>query len=1204
MRKRIFLLSFLLPIIAHAAISISAEQRSEKIGNEILNSDKPSDLPIAGYSEFFDNENINLIKNIDLSKYQDMKIFTGYGIFDQEQNNCHYIEIPNKKDIDFLNNFKDFKRFNQHSYAISKNRMDYEQCIQLTNDFAGTPVMIDSSAENYFIKNNYSKNSESWIGAYRKSCNDIYLSALNKTQFFLNFKNEDICSEDKRNISINRYGYWNKNSKDKIFSCVIEWNSLDYTRPLKVCAPWWKVYREYSNSSIGLVSENELKRINQADIPVKLNVCTKYNQNAVDLQSVAINRDITCTSYYSATIAPECMSDSHQEQCFVDECGGYIKNACRKKAEDIMGKGYVKGELVINGEKKSVKIKDELKTNVYTCPASPYSNKDCETESSVLIFPKECPESNCQALKECLLTATTTEEKDACNTQNKCIKIYASRDIPPNLSPTGVVMEMYGKCPNGELLSFEPNILTKNNKTCDEYETITTIKNTKEKCVSERTYIDHSLNVAFTASDIYQENPKCLRMDTVEDSQIKTPVTIDITLNGYFKHKITKVNLNSDQEFLFDRGSDKILLDQVNGGKGSYSIDSSKTTNQCKIDLDCSIYQTDEFIDRNRAVLLDNDLKNEDISSIIIENNETFVIVENISNTNCNNYSANHGFHDYQTKTTYTKDPVTGIESCKINLKTYDPDKMYSFLSMVGEDIKYIRAEKPTKESCLKNAICTTGAYNESAYGNSYNSTATCSIVSGETPPDYMDHLKSEAGCSVTSIGSIPSTCDPIPVKETISNDLNGFESILAFEDYVTGDFGYYSNYNTMLPKSNKIDISTDKITGKIVSPLVDISNIIDYQTYVAGIKHKGYKSRKAAGIAETVTMSFIGGSGAVVGSSVLYAGPLGLGAAGIAYVVVALLTPSVSMDSQEEGWAIYKSIDSNYHSIFESRDKVNEDKYVGYDTVVPGNEDNWIYIKGSSSIPKNRKTPYKKMLSRLTAAKKTTLMCSGYSDNEINKMIHPSEKTIISGHPGCKWYDLNCEKSRTYTWKPKDTVAKIVNTIYSGADQTVTFLVPYQGEFKVEAYDKYDTLLSTVDLNEDSFINMNSESELQFAQVKFGYNMQIASGVNKEKSCKSDYMVEWGGGVSGVYEENKKTAENENCVKSNDFYVKDHSAIKIVITPKNIENNGFTFKLSKPLPFANRVFVGTLNKKQIRKYRCYNDFDICQDSDFKEDSE
>ena len=101
-----------------------------------------------------------------------------------------------------------------------------------------------------------------------------------------------------------------------------------------------------------------------------------------------------------------------------------------------------------------------------------------------------------------------------------------------------------------------------------------------------------------------------------------------------------------------------------------------------------------------------------------------------------------------------------------------------------------------------------------------------------------------------------------------------------------------------------------------------------------------------------------------------------------------------------------------------------------------------------------------------------------------------------------------------------------------------------------------------------------------------------------KEKACREEYMVEWGGGVSGIYAENQETANNANCQKSNDQYIKDHSAVKLKIRSTSVDD-WFTIELSKPMPYANRIRLVSLSNKETREYRCYDPFGECDEEDF-----
>jgi hypothetical protein len=178
------------------------------------------------------------------------------------------------------------------------------------------------------------------------------------------------------------------------------------------------------------------------------------------------------------------------------------------------------------------------------------------------------------------------------------------------------------------------------------------------------------------------------------------------------------------------------------------------------------------------------------------------------------------------------------------------------------------------------------------------------------------------------------------------------------------------------------------------------------------------------------------------------------------------------------------------------------------------------------------------------------------------------------------------------------------MTTVYIGAVNTLVILVPYAGDYKLEAFNKYDTNetspIATTTIHEQTFANVTTPLSLKYAQVNFGLNMQIAPGNDPAHACKNDKAVEWGGGVSGVFFENQVTPDSKDCEKSNDAHVKDESMTKIKVTPGNL-NRGFVYNLTKPMPFPNRVWIASINDKEVRKYRCYKDWPECTDKSFKE---
>jgi len=1214
---------FILNTTLNASIAITAEQRPVEMGSFIRNSDRPSDLPVAAYSDFFEKETINIIENMDLSNYSDMKGFIGYGIYDVKENQCQYLEIPNKGKAEFDTIFEKYGTHNGHTYGISRNTMTYNQCLSIGAEYGGTPVAVDSTAENFYVEGVFATNGfgEVWVGATKNTCSDpYYTSGIGRTQFYTNWKNlavESTCSDFQKSVKMELNGKWDKVNGENTFKCVIEWESDTIYRPVKICAPWWKINREYKNTNLGLYSEKELARINQADLPATLNICTRYDANA----AAAIDkphRDVTCTSYYSRTAAPECARDIMQDQCYVNECQGYLQNVCRQKAEEIVGKGYVKGQIMLAGSKVSVKIKDQVKTHVYDCPPSPPSMSKCLDTSNVMIWPKECPDSTCTQLKECYLAATDEASLALCEDTYKCEKIYASRDIPPMLDTSGNVIELYGTCEDGTQLTFFPNILDKQNRVCEEYETYTVTEQITQKCTVSKPVNDYHVNVAFTASDIYENDPNCLRTDKVEDSQRMSEVSIDIKNNGYFKHKISKVNLDDTVDLIYNGGTDTFLLAQAFAAPNTGVPSTPFEIQECNIDLQCGNFDNRtnvySFQGRTQDILMTGTIKNSDINGLDLNTHKFKVF--NITQSECedtstSSYASVHGFQNQIISSVSTINPITHITTCEYTFKSTSLDSELDYVSTLdGTQLVYKLSGNMTKDNCTKKAVCIGGTFNETNFGSNPSSIGVCTIVSGSYPESYMTYLKAAAGCVDTPIPAVSADyCSPLTSTASGFTSINGLESILVFEDYLTGSWGYYSNFATKLPKQNEVKLTTADYTEQAAFPLIEISAVKDYQQYVEEIYHES---------ALASNPDYVAGAGAAAaGAAATYAaaqvatlaalGATGIGIAVVVIIVVVLMVMSrpKKMNRQDTHWTIFKHIDPDlYHSSFENRNYVENDTNVGSHNpsfyTIQGNNQNYIYAGNTSYTGLIEPSQFKNKLAANLNEKEKIFQCGGWNTTNFNIATHASEKGIIVGYPSCPWYNPWCSKTDSYDWTVDTVLNKDVNTIYYGADQSLTVLLPYRGSFLFEAYDKYDNLLSTTTLTEDSFINVFSADSLKFAQVKFGAGMQLSNSVTAN-ACRLDPMVEWGGGVSGAYHENKTTGLNSNCEKSNDTYVEDHAMTKIVITPTNMENESFTYTLTKPLPFANRIYAATLDKLQDRYYRCYGEFPECSDENFQE---
>ncbi|CAA6815393.1 MAG: Unknown protein [uncultured Campylobacterales bacterium] len=243
----------------------------------------------------------------------------------------------------------------------------------------------------------------------------------------------------------------------------------------------------------------------------------------------------------------------------------------------------------------------------------------------------------------------------------------------------------------------------------------------------------------------------------------------------------------------------------------------------------------------------------------------------------------------------------------------------------------------------------------------------------------------------------------------------------------------------------------------------------------------------------------------------------------------------------------------------------------------------------------------YNQRVSNYLESKKKRLEAHGYSSGAVSSTLNRLEKSSIGYPAKGKWYKFTWRKTKTDEVNGTSTLNKPLNTAYVDAVNSVSIVVPYQGDFEVKAYDKYNNLLASKIVLQSDFIKLGS-GQAYSSVVQFGTSpistedgdgkFTIASGVGSASlnsgACLASKVLEWGGGVSGAYYE-VNTPEGYTCSKSNDAWVESHSATKLVVRPTNF-SRGFVVDLEKPLPYANRVYLINLGAKENRDYECYVD--------------
>jgi hypothetical protein len=320
------------------------------------------------------------------------------------------------------------------------------------------------------------------------------------------------------------------------------------------------------------------------------------------------------------------------------------------------------------------------------------------------------------------------------------------------------------------------------------------------------------------------------------------------------------------------------------------------------------------------------------------------------------------------------------------------------------------------------------------------------------------------------------------------------------------------------------------------------------------------------------------------------------------------LNAPIALLFGKRQNWGWYESsyklyqdlnIDTKFvPNIYGYDPRILEDEKLMWDrqTIKTGTQKEGDYLRATKIIVNQKKDKFTNM---------------GFSDDVLNtKLTNATEKGALTmGFPGAKkkwgierlYYTTNRESTSSGYY---DDVMKNINTLYMGAVNSLSIVVPYKGEYEIKAYDKNNNLLATKIIEEQNFIsNISSTSgnvAQTFAKVQLATstNFNIAPGENNNLTnggCIASNFVEWGGGVSGAYFERgvPDIGLGSDCFKSNDGYVKSHSATIITVRAVN-SKVVFVIKLKKPMPYPNRIVLVNLMQLENRKYECWTELNKC----------
>ena len=524
-------------LFAYSLYAATVTKRTENIKND----SNISSIPYSFHYEKFQTLKAVNFDKLDLSAYPNKKIFLGYGLSDKSEKNCYFVDNAQNKNI--LNDFEKPITIGKKTYAISLGKMPYSNCKSLTNKYAGYVFDPMSATEASNVKKRF-KDKDFWIGLQRANCGKDY---INQYAFAQNFNQIDasLCSKNKLNIISDQNAYtWSTENGSNSHYCLLQIDSKDYLRPIKICAPWWQIEQTYAIDN--KKTKSNLLPFFNMDLPKVVDVCVDVNQTSSGVDYETLYNDkknwtkYTCVKYYSMKAGESCKDDMHQEQCLVNECAGNVEKRCRLQGSyESKTKNYEIGTVVTkDGIMKKGKVKDNITTYEYLCPPPRQSISKCKHFKTVKLFPTDkCNPGGCNAYFDCLNNHPTNIS--ACDSlQPGCERKYGDSFIVTN----GVIQYAIVKCDDGhEVYNTNFNEYSETKSRCKKYGIIREYSKKQESCSVDLPKTTHSVKVGLTDADIYMNKPNCVRINNLS-SVAKNKYYVEFKASKYFKTKISKIS--------------------------------------------------------------------------------------------------------------------------------------------------------------------------------------------------------------------------------------------------------------------------------------------------------------------------------------------------------------------------------------------------------------------------------------------------------------------------------------------------------------------------------------------------------------------------------------------------------------------------------------------------------------------------------------
>lgn len=1224
----------LLLFLAVSLFSYDTSERNESTSHDVMIGSKPSDIPTGGMMKDFRPINKNMFTGVDLSDNPDARVFAGYGVYDLSGENCVDVDTPTADGTSADSKFTDFKVYNGHTYALSINNMTYDQCLAKAVNYNAYPAILSTPEENNAIGQQY-RDADKWIGVSRDgSCPSEYVDSKGSALLYDGFYSKDEeCSNTMRNVYMPSSSmYWKRAAHSDTRKCLIEFDTEDWKRPVRSCAPWWSIERNYladssskytvrSVDSNGDPLEVDIRNFNQANVPHTVKVCTRVDQNSASIATAGV-QSVICNSYYDRTASPRCHDEPEQDVCKVDECRGAIKSKCTFVESSDAPLTYTKEPVFVDGEYKLIKKKVGIKMNKYLCPIQTKTD-NCLESQTVIMLPQPCPGT----------------DVGSDGNATKPIMVYGSPTAPgPNkYDASGKLINLYGECPDGTVVEVPVNVLKQDNKTCTKYAQNVTTKEYDEMCVSDRSSTDYTVETSLSEQDLYQNNPNCVRLNNIKEARPKQDVRIDYETFGMASLAIVKATKEGSDEVKFEQ-----ILPSLYYQNQMASMDFSEsvfeqTPGAPTVDLsgipqvDCSEYLNDGV---DAYTLKLKKYKEDGVKALYDYSSGQIVNFGSRTVSQCQNIVAQYGgrilygAHDdnateiARIDSFYEGDihlgSIAGVSSkdmLAIDANATVLDGCWATISENGTtgdkykkvvvnssgaadpDFNLYSAQNVTYEDCRAIAICSSS---DILNANHYSGTQQCRLHKTKTSgtaatnelsqeqDEQISALQNEVAGESQSVVYSEDELQQRSTSGTLSLDqIDGLSDIYAIMEYTDFNFGYFSSYSSRIFKSDMV-----KVNNQIVMPIVEHPRITQWIREDYRYNYTKYRNYKLDAFSGFVLGVKSGGgiNRANAATLLLNVGSLGT-LATLTWAYNAIWGKDTISFTGSSYCEAYNYIDSSFKYI--------ENPY-GYETrniyKKDGEDKQRIeYFDMSYGIDKKQNVKIADSYFGLWRKKKEVF----YKELNIDmtNYIWPSyDKGLpVSDPHKCGWWEPWCKKTRNANAAGTMDTTKYhkreVSVHYMGATNTAVIVVPYKGDYELKAYNRHGDVISHYMVNSSMFLTSNTEygTSMEIAQVKFGLHMPLS--VNLEgNACRGDLMAEIGGGVSGAYYELGDTGTHTDfyCTKSDDRFVIDNSIVKISVRSTS-QSEPFVIQLKKPMPYANRVFLGTLGYSEERVYRCYD---------------